>query len=198
MSCYQGLSLSRTDSGDRKIGYADQWRKAREENWFHLLLADQSFFLFSEENDKLSYSFFPCPLDIPTFSNFLASLDRQNSQRNRAEYADQYQLVVETADLKAHITPIRFDQDLASYRACTHPAAHLHIGLENEIRIAVRRHLTPLAFVLFVIRQHYPQNWDQLMLHGDELKLHRRVREDLTLVPDERWSAVDEMQTYMH
>jgi len=181
----------------RELDYTDQWKLALREKWLHFLLEDKSFFLFSEENNKKSYSFYPCPLDIPTLRQFLAERGLSVSAKNIQDHEEEYGLVLETANLRTHIAPIRYDEDSLAYRGCTHPTAHLHIGFDNEIRFAFRRHLTPLAFVLLVIRQHYPRNWDRLLPRAEELRISRKIRSELPLVEDPHWVEIDELQTYL-
>lgn len=181
----------------RQMDYIGQWKKAIEEGWLHIRLSDQSFFLFSDAGEKCSYSYYACPLEIPTFQSFLTSQGLANSQKNRAENEDAYQLIIETAEVRDHFIPMRYDFDSSSYRKCTHPAGHIHVGLDNNIRIATRRRLTPLSFILMVIRQHYPENWDRLLTYSHELKIERRVRGDLDLIKEPHWSEEDEFQAYL-
>lgn len=119
------------------------------------------------------------------------------TKRNAAEHEEEYRLVIDTATLRSTVTPIRYDLDRNAYRTCVHPAAHIHIGLSNEVRLATRREFSPVAFVLFVIRQAYPAHWERLLEFSADLKLERKLRNDLLEVQDAHWHKHDEFQTYL-
>lgn len=181
----------------RQLDYIGQWRASLQNGWYHVLLADHSMLAFTQLGPNLSLSYLPCPIEVPTFDAFLANMGVRPTLRNKAEYADAYQLAFDTAPIRDAFTPIRYDLDRGAYRRCVHPSAHLHIGLDNEIRLATRRELTPVAFTLFVIRQAYPENWSRLMGFHENLKLQRRVRDDLLPVTENHWNDEDEFQTYL-
>lgn len=182
----------------RQLNYVEQWKRSHAMRWFHVLLEDSSFFAFSTLGGKPSYSYYPCPLEIETLREFLLARDIEPTKRNRLEFIEEYQLAIETAPLREFLTPIRYDIDRSSYRVCIHPYAHLHIGWDNQIRIATRRVMTPLAFVLFVIRQIYPDNWSRLLEQRAGLRLVEKIRTELEEVIDPYWQADDEFQTYLN
>jgi hypothetical protein len=181
----------------RTLEYFDQWRLIRTNGWFSVMLEDLSIFVFSDLDGKPSYSFLPCPLQIDSITDFLRSLDLEPTKRNKAEYSEEYEDAIITAELKRYITPIRYDIDLKAYKCNIHPSAHLHFGLDNSIRLATRKILDPTAFVLFVLRQHYPLNFERLLVYSDQLKLSHRIRSGLPLVEADYWKPQDELQSYL-
>ena len=146
----------------RQCSYFDQWRLATENKWYHVRLEDHSLFLFDPDRGP-SYSYLQCPLDVISYRDYLDSMDLEFTRTNRVRYQREYEEVMSTAVLRAHVTPIRYDMDASAYATCLHPAAHIHVGLENEIRLAVRREMRPVAFFLFVMRQMYPSSWRCLL-----------------------------------
>lgn len=182
----------------RQLNYVEQWKLSHAHRWFHVVLEDLAYFTFSEVDGKSSYGYYPCPLDVQSLSDYLRERDIELTQKNRLAAAEKYELSVQTANLRESITPIRYDLDTGAYRTCTHPATHIHIGLDNQIRIATRRLMTPLAFVLFIFRQVYPDNWHNLLQYSTELGLARRIRGDLSEVGAEHWTADDELQSYLY
>ncbi|WP_081767225.1 DUF2290 domain-containing protein [Hylemonella gracilis] len=181
----------------RQMDYFHQWKACIENGWHHVLLEDLSFFSFSNLNERPSYSYSPCPLEIESFRTFLLLRDLEPSRSNRDAYKEEYQLALETASLKEHLSPIRYDVDPHGYEPATHPVAHIHIGLNNQIRIGTRRLITPIAFVLFVIRQFFPDNWRNLLQYQAELKIERNIRTKLSLIDQQFWSQEDELQMYL-
>ncbi len=163
----------------RVLPYIDQWKLALKEKWFHIKMEDHSLFVFNNTTNEPSYQYLQSPLALESFRIFLLKKGLQYNKRNKAEYAADYEFSFDTASLKDNLTPIRYDVDKQAYKAGWHPMAHLHIGLDNGIRIALRRKLSPLAFSLFVMRHMYPESWVRLLPFSDQFKLRRVVRETL-------------------
>ena len=206
---YAGLTVSKFALGHfqvtkdmvfelRQLNYINQWKSILDNEWFHILLEDSSLFVFSSIDGKPSHSYYPCPLDFPSKRQFLSERGLENTQRNYLAVAEDYDLVRQTAPIKEFITPIRYDLDRSAYRRCAHPSAHLHIGWDNQIRIATRREFTPLAFILFVIRQVYPDNWERLFQEDKNLRLGEKLRTDLDEVIPPHWLPEDEIQCYLY
>ena len=114
------------------------------------------------------------------------------------EISEEYNDYLTTVGLRQHWTPIRYDYDPNSYRAGVHPAAHIHIGVDNEIRLGLRRELTPAAFFLFVLRQMYPSNWERLLAQPGGLRINKQVRNNLKQVDTHLFADFDDAEMYLH
>lgn len=180
----------------REVTYLEQWQLARRNKWFHVCTEDHSLFIFSEAGNA-SHSFLHAPLELQSMREYLGSRGLPYDTRTVQEHRDAYDLIFETAELRTHILPIRYDCDPVAYEEGVHPHAHLHFGLENNVRLGMQRLLTPEAFVLFVMRQMYPQCWRRLVERRDELYMSRAIRESLDLVPAANWTAVDQLENYL-
>jgi Uncharacterized conserved protein (DUF2290) len=179
----------------RELPYVEQWRRALSEGWFHIRMEDQSLITFSEVANKPSHSFIHAPIDVPSFREYLASQGLEYTTKNIRANQDEYDLVMQTSDLRAHVTPIRFDYDPIAYRQGVHPIAHLHIGLDNDVRIAVSRCLSPESFLLFVMRQLYPQCWERLLSRRRDLGLDAVVRAPRAVLA-EYWTEIDRIELH--
>lgn len=187
------FSLSPEVIGELRVrSYLEQWKLAIANQWFHVKLADHSLFLF-KEGIAPSYSFLHCPIDVPSFAEFLSVAGVKDSPASRRSLVGEYQLAFDTAGARASVTPIRFDYDPNGYRAGVHPASHIHIGLQNQIRISVSR-MTPVSFFLFVMRQMYPEAWARLIEHFPRSELKTKVRPRVDGIPPELWSDLDEIE----
>jgi hypothetical protein len=175
----------------------DQWKESLEQNWYHLRLEDHSIFVFDTVRATTSYSFLDRPIDVPTFREYLTARGLAFDTKNRERFSDEYQEVMATAALRRHITPIRYDQDTNAYRIGVHPAAHIHIGVDNPIRIPVRRYLDPRAFVLFVIRQMYPECWERLQAGLNPMELERSIRHSLQQIEEKYFQDLDQCQAVL-
>jgi hypothetical protein len=165
----------------REASYTDMWQLARGNKWYHIEFDDLSIFQFQNAPSP-SYHFIDCPIDIPTLHDFLVSRGLNYRDRYNAAVAEEYQDVIETAPLKAHVCPIRYDYDANGYEEGIHPAAHIHIGLDNEIRLRMRREMSPLSFIYFVLRQRYPDNWRKVLTSPMHEGISHQLREGLPLV----------------
>jgi hypothetical protein len=92
---------------------------------------------------------------------------------------------------------IRYDFDGGSFRTGVHPAAHIHIGLDNPIRIGLGKQLTPLAFLLFVIRQMYPENWERLLNNSVHRTLPNKLHINLEKVDDKYFGEHEKSDLYL-
>lgn len=136
---------------------------------FELLLNDNSHFQFRHEANAISMAFFPRPNEFLNYEEFIyeifkdqiAELSKYEAQEflnevlsgdNQGEY-DQYLLEL---DNSKNVIPIRLDYDLDNYCKLYHPLCHLHIGTNNNIRIAVDKLATPYLFLLFVLKNYFP------------------------------------------
>ncbi len=174
----------------RALPYAQMWTLANSKRWFHIQLEDLSIFQF-QIRPSPSFHFMECPLEIPTYADFLSTQGVDYRERNNPIYLDQYQEVIDTASLKLHITPMRYDYDSNAYRAGVHPAAHLHIGLNNQIRLRLSREMNARAFLLFVIRHRYPEAWYKLINSTLRDRLEKYVRSGLLMLSDRYKKAED-------
>jgi hypothetical protein len=174
----------------RELPYEEMWKTAYDNSWFHIQFEDLSLIQFQNVPSP-SFHFLECPLDVPTQRELLASLGMDFRQRHDSDFLEVYAEAVATAGYRRHITPIRYDRDFGSYRPGVHPAAHLHIGLDNDVRIALTREMTPMSFILFVIRQKYPANWDNVLKSDLAQTLERKIRLSLTPLAEKYWQKAD-------
>lgn len=178
----------------KQLPYKDQWLVCKARGWYHVYMDDNAIFNFSLD-PKPSFSFLDCPIDAMPFSEFLAQEREADPSITRHDLVGQYEEYLATCPPKAALTPIRYDFDPTAYRPGIHPAAHVHVGLDNHIRIGLRRELTPLAFFLFVVRQRYPRHWEYLLDHALATRLPRLIREELDQVG--KYQSKDDFEHYL-
>lgn len=181
----------------KDLDYLNQWRTIRSREWFHIEMEDLSFFTFWEGGGKCSYSYVACPLDIPSYRDYLSGIGLEFTVQNRRERQDDYEMLLETADLRKHITPIRYDLDPLGYRPGVHPLAHMHVGLQNNVRLGISKKLTPLAFVFFVMRQSYPDSWERLLKHAEAVNADRKIRAECPDVDAAMWLPHDRVEYHL-
>lgn len=190
------FNLSREAVGELRIRpYLQRWQLCIEKRWFHVRMADHSIFLF-QEGLKPSYSFLHCPLDLMPISEYLAATGIEDTPKERRRAAAGYASLVDTASERQHVTPIRFDFDPDGYRPGVHPVAHVHIGLENSVRISSNK-MSPVSFVLFVMRHMYPASWKRLLERRCCSQYVSMIRDQVTKIEAEHWTDLDRHELYL-
>ncbi|QDV69027.1 hypothetical protein Poly24_27410 [Rosistilla carotiformis] len=191
----------------RALSYRETFERTIQEIAYDFILSDQSLIHFSksgnnEHDGGLSYSYLDCPLEVQSYQDFSAEwLDIKPEDANYddviAEWGDslrqEYEQYVNTCEARP-VTPIRYDYAASAYMPGRHPVSHVHFGFKNHIRVATRRMLRPISFVLLVIRQRYPDEWMRFLSLDEGRHLCQEIRGTLDLVSSEFWDEPDEHQ----
>lgn len=145
--------------------YKNLWKDHYRNRTYHFRLIDHSLLRFIFMDKKKTYEYLNCPYRIK--ENFLEDEEP-----------------IETLP-----TPIRYDYEPLNFNPMTHPVAHIHIGLENPIRIGTNCVLNPLSFLLFCLRQMYPNYWENI-LKNENFKTHRKhIRKKIPIIKSEHKEA---------
>ena len=182
------------------LTYLEMWKKLTADDLYDLQFQDLSLLQFRYVNDNpfvVSFAYYPCPLNVLSFREFVHSdvYVRYNEYGTAAEQYDEY---VSAAELKTHVLPIRYDSDPRSYECAKHPASHVHMGLENDVRLSTRRYWRPLTFTLLVLRQVYPHLWIRLLNSGRPPSFFANVKEALPEVESACWQVKDGYEVALH
>jgi hypothetical protein len=144
------------------------------------LLDDGSFFFFRRnllDSTLLSYGYFESPYGGSSYTKFITEFGGPDgSWEEYEEYCAQ-------RPRRHHVLPLRYDWSPSLYREGAHPASHLHMGYESDLRLAVDALLTPLQFVLLVIRQFYVKVWESVACHRPEVVRAVQAISDSDLSP---------------
>jgi len=148
----------------RDAGYVETWNKCFSDGLYHFLLNDLSLVQFRVDSYnplKASYVYYECPyLPAVSFEDFLEGLGVESGDEDESYYREEYDSAV-VQQLKESYTPIRYDFDPICYVSGRHPASHIHFGHGNNIRVGTKMIMKPLSFILFILRQCYPDHWQQ-------------------------------------
>lgn len=178
----------------RTMSYSKIWHWCFDNNFYDFLLKDGSLFQFKINRSakiELSYCYYDSPfLPIITFDDFF---NENQSQEDIDEYdiIRLYEYYVADPPKKEIVSPIRYDYSPDQYTVGRHPASHLHLGYNNEIRIGTKKILRPISFFLFILRQQYPQLWTKFIAFEESAILTRDIRENLPHVSDEYFKEQD-------
>jgi len=150
--------------------YRRVWEYYYKNKIFHFHLMDHSLirFLYSDKSISFEYINSPYQLeDIDDFENYNVIIMKSE------EYEDRLP------------TPIRYDYEPDSFNEISHPIGHIHLGLENQIRIGTFVLFDPMSFLLFCIRQMYPEFWVKILENEKFEKCRKHIREVITEINNE-------------
>lgn len=145
--------------------YQELYQNLVDNRDYDILLKDDSMFQMSITAGESRLMFIQNPLKHLSFEAFLESIGWEarfeNMDKLHEAFDDDYFQTLEGMDLNTGATYMRFDVDARGRKdnENIHAYAHLHIGINNNIRIPVGMHLTPLAFTMFVVRHVYYDVW---------------------------------------
>lgn len=202
---YQRTRLGAADLAG--LDYPEMWKALVSVNDYDIRLKDDSIMSFwrSSDGGELRFWWFEAPVMIPQFDVFARKYLRDSFQSTEIE-EDLYQEWLpeledeiqeafdedaKAAPLRNCVTPLRYEYKPEDYTEGLHPASHLHVGNDNSIRLSCKRVLTPLSFVLMVLRQCYPDHWALLLANGVAEGMKSHVKDGQLLVSNEFWKAKD-------
>lgn len=166
----------------RTTDYGSLWKLLYRERIYHFVFPNRSIVLFSN-SPGLSYCYYECPLQSPSFDEFYQSVLGENPEAgDKDEFWEDYNEHLDTITSEKHVTPARYDYCPISYRPGAHPCSHIHIGASSNYRIGCERILTPLAFTKFIVRQCFPTVWEKYITtldNGQKRKVESSIRTGL-------------------
>ncbi len=186
----------------RQMSYLEQWTRFTRDYAFDIQLVDLSLLQFRPQPtddwpDALSFTYLGCPLEVLPYREWLIAIvgfTPETAAHVRDEYQDDYADYATTCDPIANPVYIRYDYSPHQYTANEHPAAHIHFGFDNQIRLGTRHLWNPMSFTLFVLRQVYPHAWRAFKDARNSNEVCKHVREHLPEVEEPLWCDDDERE----
>lgn len=167
---------------------------------YNLILKDGSIFQFEKEaNDDLRYAFIQTPYNYISFNDFLLSFndekdiptDFEELQQLKILYENDYEQMLAEQGCNSRVSYFRYDVDSVRYMPNIHSYAHLHVGIDNDIRIPCATILTPAAFVVFVIKQTYKDSWESCLKDEARKKKIMHFAQDRVLLDEDKWNNIE-------
>lgn len=184
----------------RNKNILDNWKSLIADNKYIFMLSDSSLlnFKFDENYKKISFTFFECPYNCPTYKEYLIENNLEEGFEDKIMY-DYYESYILQCSQKEHPTIIRYDFDIDSYFEGLHPVSHMHIGFNNQIRLGVKKILYPKSFISFILRQNYPTHWKSIIVSRKNKWKTYFLKEKSTLrdVENVNWQVLDYTEFYL-
>lgn len=178
----------------RSTEYRELYQKLIDNRDFDIQLCDDSLLQLSISNGESRLLYIQNPLSYMSFEEFLERIDIDYTPEVIDEYkgllSEEYEKACEGMKINGGAVYLRYDVDSRGRENSEniHAYTHLHIGLNNNIRIPVGIHLTPLAFIMFVIRHVYYDTWVEVIR---ESKIDLDFKSHCTELPAELWTEAE-------
>ena len=211
ISLLKKLSIYKQENSHKRIPYSVEckvysrgkdyrilYQQLVDNRDYDILLYDDSMFQMSYENGEYRLLFIQNPLEYITFEAFLVDNGwaelTDDTDKLYELFHEDYEQTLEGMKLNTGALYLRYDVD-SQGRANNeniHAFTHLHIGLNNNVRIPVGCYMSPLAFTIFVIRHVYYDKWVETV-RQDQLAFNHK--DQCTPLPDTLWT-VNEMKDF--
>ena len=208
---YENTSRPRSVSGNKlsanflSMMFSDDYdaiyKTAMKNLDYDFVLFDGSFLQFSvtghANNEIIRYAYFPNPRSHRTYYEFL--IDNETTYDEAGDmFTEEYEQYVSEARLKNIVTPIRYDYDYDAYaKDSHHPASHLHIGLEENVRIPISKIITPQVFLLLVIRNIYFDHWKHAQLDDTFRNIAERAKQQCPDLAADKFTVFEKRQPFI-
>lgn len=196
-------------------GVSDQFKKSTQEDnyWqiyrtglenydYDFLLTDQSYIQFEcsqlEEEMIIRYAFFQNPLNFVSYEDFLSRFEITEEEAKEVDLRAEYEQFLNEQSLSNQYTVMRYDYDQKGYRPLIHAVSHLHIGFNNNVRIPLNKVISPLRFLLFVLKHVYLNKWIE-MCKSDYIRLKlERCCSNNQMLDSIQWQQVERLDMHLN
>lgn len=159
--------------------HTDIYKVAIDNFDYEILLNDDSIFQFSLDKD-VRYAFIQNPNNFVTKEDYLSEIFSPDELMsfsdielgNLLDTIDEkdYQQYLNEQELNISANYIRYDAGELGYKPLVHSFSHLHIGMNEHLRIPCSRVLTPLKFVIFCLKNTYYKIWKDFIYFNSDFE----------------------------
>lgn len=214
ISLLKKLRIYKQENSHKRISYSEDckvysrgkdyrmlYQQLVDNQDYDILLYDDSMLQMSYENGEYRLLFIQNPLQYISFEEFLVD----NGLAELIDDADElyelfhedYEQTLEGMKLNTGALYLRYDVDSRGREnnENIHAYTHLHVGLNNNVRIPVGCYMSPLAFTLFVIRHVYYDKWVEVVKEGKVAFNHKK---QCDFLPDTLWTENEKKDFYLY
>lgn len=170
---------------------------------YHFLLFDNSFIQLeynkeSKNKTTLRYAFYESPYDFPDYKKYL--LVRNLRFRDVGhKYIGEYEQELSESSIKQPFVIIRYDYSEKEYRCGGHSISHFHFGYGNSesIRITSSILVSPILFILYIIKQVYYDKWVKLLDKDGFMEYYKKAKSKCKNIDDNFFKTLDKKELYL-
>lgn len=174
---------------------------------YEVLLKDDSIFQFAF-GEEIRYAFIQNPQFFVSKEDFLTEIyspdellifsDDEIEELIESIDELEYQQFVNEQELNANSIFLRYDSGSKGYKPLKHSYSHIHIGLNDHLRIPISKILTPLKFVLFSVRNTYFNEWKEAFIKIDDFENKILTSKNIcSPIPNEFWQPIEEYGLFL-
>ena len=170
---------------------------------YDIQLFDDSIFQLSNKDGKCRYAFMQCTREYITREEFIYEIFGDGYEVEAdldafyAMFEDEYEQRRDEQKINTNAVYFRYDTDELGYLPNVHSYAHLHVGLNNSIRIPCSRELTPFAFVLFAVKHVYSQYWKEAIIKERINENLYSFKKKCNPLEKEHWKEMEKRDLYI-
>ena len=170
---------------------------------YDIQLFDDSIFQLSNKDGKCRYAFMQCTREYITREEFMYETFGDGDEVEAdldafyAMFEDEYEQRRDEQKINTNAVYFRYDTDELGYLPNVHSYAHLHVGLNNSIRIPCSRELTPFAFVLFAVKHVYSQYWKEAIIKERINENLYSFKKKCNPLEKEHWKEMEKRDLYI-
>lgn len=170
---------------------------------YDIQLFDDSIFQLSNKDGKCRYAFMQCTREYITREEFMYETFGDSYEVEAdldafyAMFEDEYEQRRDEQKINTNAVYFRYDTDELGYLPNVHSYAHLHVGLNNSIRIPCSRELTPFAFVLFAVKHVYSQYWKEAIIKERINENLYSFKKKCNPLEKEHWKEMEKRDLYI-
>lgn len=145
-----------------------------ENHTYDILLKDDSIFQFSMSENYIRYSYIQNPYKWVSKEEYVTQIlsDYELVEGTLADILrtvndEEYQQFIDELGINSKANHFRYDYSSAEYEPLVHACSHLHIGINENLRIPVAQVISPLLFVAFCIKHTYYPEWKSKINSAD-------------------------------
>ncbi len=180
--------------------YRELYQSLVDNRDYDVLLKDDSMLQMSINQGESRLMFIQNPLIHISFESFIEEMGWDSKSESLEQLHDtfdeDYYQELESMKLNSGAVYFRYDVDARGREnnENIHAYTHLHVGLNNSIRIPVGVYLTPLSFTMFVVRHVYYDVWVNGVRSGFIKGGHKSQCEQL---PPDKWTYEEKQFLYL-
>lgn len=175
----------------RNSSYYDYWSSFYRENWYDFQMKDLSLLSFNKDaSGGNTFIYLGCPFSCPfTEEDFYSKDDLLFSEV-------QYEDYIFSSPKYDNVPYLRYDNSIKQYKSGLHPANHFHFGYNQNNRIGCSYHIDVASFVAIVLRQFYPDAWEQVLKNSKRYPILFNIKKKLNPIETIYYNDFDKHQDY--
>lgn len=182
-----------------RCDYKKRYQSIIDNRDYDILLYDDSVLQMSIKDGESRLLYIQVPTYYVSFEKYMVELGFCRYDRSKAYdlFYEEYEQFLAQQQINKGAVYMRYDVSENERKENIHAYTHLHIGIDNDIRIPVGCYLTPFAFVLFVIRHVYYDKWIESISKGKIEDKYLNFKGGCEPLPSELWSEVEKRALYL-